>query len=94
MGDESDRLFLERLAESAGGDFGIEMTGGAPIRVRAPIADRPFLVDIFTTLFEGTPIEEAIRRSVEPEAADGSQGGGRGRDFRAEIDAWLERVGG
>jgi hypothetical protein len=46
-GDETVRLFLERLAESGGQDFGIEMSGGAPSRVRSSGADREFLVDTF-----------------------------------------------
>jgi len=39
-GEESDRVFLQLLAESAGELFGIEMSGGAPSRVRSSISDR------------------------------------------------------
>jgi hypothetical protein len=92
LGDESDRLFLERLSDSAGDHFGIEMAGGAPTRVRSSIGDRAFLVDVFVNLFEGTDVEASIRSGWE---ADGSMPGldrPDGRDFRAEVEAWLERV--
>jgi len=51
---EADGFFLERLAESRGQFFGIEMAGPAPDRVRSSIGDRAFLADIFVELFEGT----------------------------------------
>src|SRR5215470_6326298 len=51
-GDENDRVFLQLLAETAGGAFGIEFSGGAPVRVRSSIADRAFLVEFFVNLFE------------------------------------------
>jgi hypothetical protein len=87
-GDASDRAFLELLAESAGGHFGIEMTGGAPSRVRSAIDDREFLVDLFVNLLEVTGAEESVRaqlnqRPHEPPA------GGDGRDFRIEVARWL-----
>jgi hypothetical protein len=52
---EADGFFLERLAESRGAFFGIEMAGPAPDRVRSSIGDREFLADVFVELFEGTP---------------------------------------
>ncbi len=57
---EADGFFLERLAESRGEFFGIEMAGPAPHRVRAAIGDRAFLADVFVELFEGSsalPVE-------------------------------------
>jgi len=57
---EADGFFLERLAESRGEFFGIEMAGPAPNRVRSSIGDGEFLADIFVELFEGTsalPVE-------------------------------------
>lgn len=87
--DEADRFFLELLAESRGEHFGIAMAGGAPDRVRTPIADREFLADIFVELYEGTAAERAIHRMVTR---------GRtapvvdGRDFRPEVVRWLDHV--
>jgi len=75
---EADGFFLERLAETRGHDFGIEMTGPAPDRVRSSIGDREFLADVFVELFEDTE-------------AEGSIGGGSG-DFRSDVVDWLERV--
>jgi hypothetical protein len=63
---EADGFFLERLAESRGVFFGIEMAGPAPARVRSSIGDRAFLVDVFVELFEGTsalPAESADFRA-------------------------------
>ena len=88
-GDESDRLFLELLAESAGAHFGIEMAGGAPVRVRSSIADRAFLVEAFVNLFEVTGTEESVRDQLTDAApADAVDG----RDFRAEVEQWLSRA--
>jgi hypothetical protein len=59
---EADGFFLERLAESRGEFFGIEMAGPAPTRVRSSIGDRDFLADVFVDLFEGTqalPVQSA-----------------------------------
>jgi hypothetical protein len=77
---EADGFFLERLAESRGELFGIEMSGPAPDRVRSSIGDRSFLADVFVELFEGTDAERAI--------AAGEPAG----DFRATIERWLDRV--
>lgn len=85
-GDESDRIFLELLAESAGEDFGIEMSGGAPVRVRTSIADRDFIVEMFLGLFEVAGKEDEIRKALDPGA------GPRGRDFRDDVEAWLDQV--
>ena len=81
---ETDRLFLELLAESAGEIFGIEMAGGPPSRVRSPL-DRAQLVDFFVHLFEVAGMEEDIRAAV----------GGRDPDFQHDVEKWLdERCGG
>lgn len=77
---EADGFFLERLAESRGHDFGIEMSGPPPIRVRSSIGDREFLADVFVELFEGTDAEHTLRRES------------RDADFRAVIVRWLEAV--
>ena len=76
---EADGFFLERLAESRGELFGIEMAGPAPDRVRSSIGDRGFLADVFVELFEGTEAQATI--------ADGPSA-----DFRATVERWLERV--
>jgi hypothetical protein len=85
---EADGFFLERLAESRGEAFGIEMSGPAPDRVRSSIGDRGFLADVFVELFEGTEAEAAIA-GAGPETSAGPHGV---RDFRATVQAWLERV--
>ena len=78
---ETDRLFLELLAESAGAHFGIEMAGPPPSRVRSSIEDRELLIDFFLTLFEVERMEDEIRALVP--ASD---------DFRNDVIAWLEGV--
>jgi hypothetical protein len=82
-GDESDRVFLRLLAESGGQHFGIEMSGGAPSRVRSSIDDRAFLTEIFVELFEVTGAEDSVRRAL---------GGLPSADFQHEVERWLERV--
>ena len=77
---DADGFFLERLAASKGHDFGIEMSGPPPDRVRSSIGDREFLADVFVELYEGTDAEHALGR--EP----------RDADFRAVIVQWLDRV--
>ena len=77
---EADGFFLERLAESRGEVFGIEMSGPAPDRVRSSIGDRGFLADVFVELFEGTGAETELQAG-EPAA-----------DFRSTIEQWLEGV--
>jgi hypothetical protein len=74
---EADGFFLERLAESHGYLFGIEMAGAPPDRVRSSIGDRTFLADVFVELFEDTEAGAAL---------------GTAPDFHAVVVAWLERV--
>ena len=75
---EADGFFLERLAQTHGEAFGIEMAGPAPDRVRSSIGDRDFLAEVFVELFEDTDAEASISR-------------GPG-DFRADVDRWLTDV--
>lgn len=94
-GDESDRLFLSLLAQSAGAHFGIEMAGGPPTAVRSSM-DRPFLVEFFVNLFEGTEAEASVqaahggRRPAEPPEQELRLLGGR--DFKVEVEHWLADV--
>jgi len=74
---EADGFFLERLAESQGHLFGIEMAGAAPDRVRSAIGDREFLADVFVDLLEDTEAGRAL---------------GNGPDFRAIVVGWLDGV--
>jgi hypothetical protein len=74
---EADGFFLERLAQSRGREFGIEMAGPAPERVRSSIGDRDFLADVLVEMFEGT------------EAAAGIGSGG---DFHDHVVRWLDQV--
>lgn len=78
---ETDRLFLQLLADSAGEQFGIEMTGGPPTRVRSSISDRDLLIDFFVALFEEEGLEEEIRREVP-----------MSDDFREDVATWLDRA--
>jgi hypothetical protein len=91
LGVATDRLFLELLSASAGEAFGIEMSGmaAAPARVRSSIDDRAFLVDVFVNLFEETAIEDSIRAAwgTKPDLDTTI-----GRDFRGEIERWLDAV--
>jgi len=87
-GDETDRLFLDLLAESGGRHFGLEMAGGAPARVRSSVADQDFLVDLFVNLFEGTEAEASVASFAAREPADTSDGS----DFRTDVERWLKRV--
>ncbi len=91
-GDETDRQFLMLLSESAGEIFGIEMAGGAPTRVRASIADRAFLVDVFVNLFEVRAMEGAIRADLADAGPDDLGGTVEGTDFRLDVERWLELV--
>ena len=92
-GDESDRLFLELLAFSRGADFGLELSGGAPTRVRSSLTDRPFLAGIFVELFEGTEAEDEIRAgSHDSEDRLDGRDAAPGRDFQHEVERWLERA--
>ena len=77
---DADGFFLERLAESRGHLFGIEMAGAPPDRIRSSIGDRAFLADVFVELLEGTD-------------AEGALGAGPGApDFRAVVVRWLDGV--
>jgi hypothetical protein len=76
---EADGFFLERLAETRGRHFGIEMEGAAPDRVRSAIGDREFLADVFVELLEDADAGDKLR---SPAAAD----------FRADIVRWLAEV--
>lgn len=82
---EADGFFLERLAESRGAFFGIEMTGPAPRRVRSSIGDREFLADVFVELFEDTEAGRVL-------GAECSVLGAGGTDFRDVVVRWLDRV--
>ncbi len=82
-GEESDRVFLQLLAESAGDLFGIEMSGGAPSRVRSSISDRAFLVEFFVNLFEVTGAEDSVRAAIPGRPRD------VGPDFQHDVEDWL-----
>lgn len=79
---EADGFFLERLAESRGHLFGIEMAGPPPDRVKSSIGDREFLADVFVELFEGTDAERVLSDARGASASD----------FRAVVVAWLTEV--
>ena len=79
---EADGFFLERLAESRGHLFGIEMAGPPPDRVRSSIGDREFLADVFVELFEGTDAETALSAESSAESSD----------FRSTVVRWLDAV--
>jgi hypothetical protein len=91
-GDETDRIFLQLLADSAGQHFGIEMSGDAPSRVRSSIADRAFLVDVFVDLFEVTGMERVIRSALEARGVSDVDHVADGRDFRSDVERWLRIV--
>jgi hypothetical protein len=77
---DADGFLLERLAESRGHLFGIEMAGAPPDRIRSATGDREFLADVFVELLEGTEAEEIL-------------GAGSGApDFRAVVVRWLDGV--
>ena len=77
---DTERLFLELLAESAGEIFGIEMAGGPPARVRSTL-ERPALVDFFLHLFEVAGMEEDIRAAANTRHAD----------FQMDVESWLDQ---
>jgi hypothetical protein len=82
-GEESDRVFLQLLAESGGAHFGIEMSGGAPTHVRSSIGDRTFLVDFFVELLERAGHEASVRRAL---------GRTSSHDFQHDVEEWLHSV--
>jgi len=88
---EADGFFLERLAESRGESFGIEMSGPAPDRVRSSIGDRGFLADVFVDLFEGTDAEAALV-DEGPAGSGPDQPAHPAHDFRATVARWLDGV--
>jgi hypothetical protein len=88
-GEESDRAFLELIAESAGAHFGIEMSGGAPALVRSSVGDREFLAELFVNLFEVTGAEASVRAQLPPREGPTREGG---IDFRADVEEWLDRA--
>jgi hypothetical protein len=85
-GDESDRVFLQILAETGGEAYGIESAGGAPTLVRSSVADRAFLVEFFVNLFEVTGAEASVRAAISPPARDD------GHDFQRDVEEWLKVV--
>jgi hypothetical protein len=89
--DETDRLFLQLLSESAGERFGIEMSGGAPSRLRTSIRDREFLVDTLVELFEVTHAEGSVLAQL-PSSAQGALRSDDGIDFRNAVDQWLDQA--
>jgi hypothetical protein len=88
-GAETDRLFLERLAESGGQQFGIEMAGGAPVTVRAFGIDRDRLVEFFLHLLEVTGSEGSVRAQLE-RAGVAVPHDAAGADFRHVVASWLD----
>lgn len=85
---ETDRLFLEHLAESGGERFGIEMSGGAPTVVRSALASRELLVDFFVHLFEVTGAEASVRHQLDRKGVTPAHGPA-GADFRDVVASWL-----
>jgi hypothetical protein len=81
---EADGFFLERLAQSRGHDFGIEMAGPPPDRVRSSIADRELLADVFVELYEGSEAERLLRTDLAGAPAEA--------DFHAVVVRWLDEV--
>jgi hypothetical protein len=88
---EADGFFLERLAESRGVLFGIEMAGAPPDRVKSSIGDREFLADVFVELLEETDAESVLRARCSVLGA-GAGAGAQGADFRSVVVAWLDEV--
>jgi hypothetical protein len=92
-GGDTDRFFLELLAESAGEHFGIGTAGVAPSRVRSSLNDRGFLVDVFVNLFEVTGAEASVRSDLAGRQSQAPwPGDSRSADFRADVERWLEHV--
>lgn len=93
--DDTDRQFMEALGASAGERFGIELAGGAPVRVRSPLAGPggagDLLVDFFVHLFEVTGTEETVLAQLD-RAGRRPPPGVYGRDFRDAVVSWLGLV--
>ena len=62
----------------------MEMSGGAPERVRTSIGDRDFLVDVFVELFEDTPAASSVLEVAGSNPRDNAA-----KDFRADVEHWL-----
>ena len=91
--NETDRQFLQLLSESGGQHFGIEMSGGAPSRVRTSIADRDFLVEFFLHLFEIAGTEDSVRSPLPEQEHDlHDPVMNAGTDFRADVERWLSHA--
>ena len=88
---EADGFFLERLAETRGHLFGIEMAGALPDRVRSSIGDRDFLADVFVELFEGTAAERVLSAECSVLGAECAVPAATS-DFRTDVVIWLDRV--
>ena len=80
---DTDRLLLDLLSESAGREFGIEMHGGPPSKVRSNLEDGGMVRDFFVNLFEVLGMEEEIRAAI----------GSRAADFQTDVEAWLRSTG-
>ncbi|HUE97210.1 MAG TPA: hypothetical protein VMN39_11145, partial [Longimicrobiaceae bacterium] len=90
--DQTDRQFLEVLASTGGERFGIELAGGAPVRVRSPFlapgGDGDVLVDFFVHLFEVAGTEGSVRDQLH-QAGRPAGPGAAGVDFRDAVVSWL-----
>ena len=91
-GDGADRAFLQLLAESGGGHFGIEMAGGAPASVRTPVGDDEFVVSFFVELFEVLGAEASVHAQLRADATPRVDEAGI--DFRTDVERWLARARG
>jgi hypothetical protein len=102
---DTERLFLELLAESAGEVFGIEIRGGLPSRVRSSIDKRDQLVEFFVHLFEVAHMEDDVRAqsansSLPRRSAEGAKSGlprrsaegAKSGDFREDVERWLNKA--
>jgi len=81
---DTERLFLELLAESAGEVFGIEISGGPPSRVRSSLDTSDRLLEFFVHLFEVAHMEDDVR------AAGGHDSDAT--DFREDVERWLNKA--
>src|SRR5215210_1040072 len=100
----TERLFLELLADSAGEVFGIEISGGPPSRVRSSIDNRDQLVEFFVHLFEVAQMEDHVRSAaaeshVSRRNAEGAEAdlfrrtaAGAKSDFREDVERWLSKA--
>ena len=84
---DTDQLFLELLAESAGETFGIGVEGGPPSRVRSSVGSER-LIEFFVHLFEVAGMEEDVRAEL---GGSREQSAGAA-DFRQDVERWLEQA--